>query len=72
MDQSNDPAYLQKLVQGLQQQRNTAQDTIAHLAALNAQKDEQIANLRDAILKQSALVEQLKAEKENPPEGGAA
>lgn len=52
----NDPKYLQALVQGLQQQRNQANDTIAHLAATAAQKDEQIKTL-------TALVNTLQSER---------
>jgi hypothetical protein len=45
----NDPQYLQSLVQGLQQQRNTANDTIAHLAALNGWKDQKITELENSL-----------------------
>lgn len=47
MFNENDPKYLAALVQGLQQQRNQANDTIAHLASVNALKDEQIKALQD-------------------------
>ena len=49
MDPSNDVGYLQKLVAGLQQQRNMANDLVSHQAALLAQRDDRIGQMQKTI-----------------------
>lgn len=58
----NDPKYLAALVLGLQQQRNQANDTIAHLASVNALKDEQTKQLSEENALKDEQTKQLSEE----------
>jgi|HubBroStandDraft_2_1064218.scaffolds.fasta_scaffold46614_2 hypothetical protein len=62
MENLNDPQYLQGLINSLQQQRNQANDTIAHLAVLNSTKDQKLADQAKRIADLEAEIEQQKQE----------
>ena len=58
----NDPKYLAGLVQGLQQQRDQANNTIAHLAAVANMKDAQIEQNQKALTELQRRFDELSQE----------